>query len=61
MDFASRADAACREIELPFSVLVGDQGGMQGCRIAAAGDLIGFVEGPGDLSTNPKYMEGFGT
>ena len=25
-----------------------------------AGDLVGSVEGPGDLSTNPKYMEGFG-
>jgi predicted transcriptional regulator len=25
-----------------------------------AGDLVGRVNGPGDLSTNPKYMEGFG-
>lgn len=25
-----------------------------------AGDLVGCLEGPGDLSTNPKYMEGFG-
>lgn len=25
-----------------------------------AGDLAGCLEGPGDLSTNPKYMEGFG-
>ncbi|HXX69877.1 MAG TPA: CopG family transcriptional regulator [Polyangiaceae bacterium] len=25
-----------------------------------AADLIGSVEGPRDLSTNPKYMEGFG-
>ena len=24
------------------------------------GDLIGCVDGPGDLSANPKYMEGFG-
>ena len=24
------------------------------------GDLIGKFEGPSDLSTNPKYMEGFG-
>lgn len=23
-------------------------------------DLIGSVDGPSDLSTNPKYMEGFG-
>ncbi len=25
-----------------------------------AGDLIGRLEGPGDLSYNPKYMQGFG-
>lgn len=25
-----------------------------------AGDLIGSVDGPGDLSTNPKYMAGYG-
>ena len=25
-----------------------------------ADDLVGCGEGPGDLSTNPKYMEGFG-
>jgi metal-responsive CopG/Arc/MetJ family transcriptional regulator len=25
-----------------------------------AGDLVGCCEGPGDLSTNPKYLEGFG-
>lgn len=23
-------------------------------------DVCGIFEGPGDLSTNPKYMEGFG-
>lgn len=23
-------------------------------------DLIGSIEGPGDLSTNPKYMKGYG-
>jgi hypothetical protein len=26
-----------------------------------AGDLVGCAAGPGDLSTNPKYFEGFGT
>jgi hypothetical protein len=26
----------------------------------AAREFIGCVEGPGDLSTNPKYMEGYG-
>ena len=25
-----------------------------------AGDLVGSCSGPGDLSTNKKYMEGFG-
>ena len=25
-----------------------------------AGDLAGCLEGPGDLSTNPKHMEGYG-
>ena len=25
-----------------------------------AGDLVGCAEGPADLSTNPKYMEGYG-
>lgn len=28
--------------------------------LEAAEDLVGSVEGPGDLSTNPKYLEGFG-
>jgi Arc/MetJ-type ribon-helix-helix transcriptional regulator len=27
---------------------------------ALAGDLVGCVEGPGDLSTNPRYMDDFG-
>lgn len=26
----------------------------------AASQLVGFVDGPGDLSTNPKHMEGYG-
>jgi predicted DNA-binding protein len=25
-----------------------------------AGDLVGCCEGPTDLSTNPKYLEGYG-
>jgi hypothetical protein len=25
-----------------------------------AGDLAGCLEGPGDLSTNPRYLEGYG-
>lgn len=26
-----------------------------------AGDLVGSLEGPRDLATNPKYLRGFGT
>jgi len=26
----------------------------------AASEFVGSLEGPGDLSTNPEYMEGFG-
>ena len=40
--------------------LNGQQASQPGSFLEAAGDLIGCVEGPGDLSTNPKYMEGFG-
>jgi hypothetical protein len=25
-----------------------------------AGDLVGCAEGPGDLSTNPEHLEGYG-
>ena len=28
--------------------------------LEAAHEFIGCVEGPGDLSTNPAYMEGYG-
>ncbi len=28
--------------------------------LAAAGDLVGCIEGPSDLSTNKMYMAGFG-
>ena len=31
-----------------------------GSALEAARPWIGCVEGPGDLATNPKYMEGFG-
>ena len=29
--------------------------------LEAAGNLVGCVEGPEDLSTNPEYMKGFGS
>lgn len=28
--------------------------------LARAGDLVGSLEGPSDLSTSPKYMTGYG-
>ena len=28
--------------------------------LVLAGDLVGCLQGPGDLSVNKKYMEGFG-
>jgi Arc/MetJ-type ribon-helix-helix transcriptional regulator len=28
--------------------------------VARAADLVGCLEGPGDLSTNPDYMKDFG-
>jgi metal-responsive CopG/Arc/MetJ family transcriptional regulator len=38
----------------------GERKSETGSLLERAGDLIGCLEGPGDLSTNPKYMEGFG-
>ncbi len=36
------------------------RGKVKGSCLELAGDIIGSVEGPPDLSTNKKYMEGFG-
>ncbi len=44
-----------------LEVLLDDAGQTRPCSaLELAGDLVGCVEGPGDLSTNSKYMEGFG-
>ena len=40
--------------------LNGQDSGFRGSFLEAARKWIGCVEGPGDLSTNPKYMEDFG-
>lgn len=32
----------------------------QGSALARAGALVGSVAGPGDLSTNPRHLDGFG-
>jgi hypothetical protein len=31
-----------------------------GSFLEAAGDLVGAVDGPEDLATNPRYMKGYG-
>lgn len=35
--------------------------GENGSVTELAGDLVGRFHGPGDLATNPKYMDDFGT
>jgi Ribbon-helix-helix protein, copG family len=37
-----------------------DETAKPGSLLEALADLTGSVEGPADLSTNPRYMEGFG-
>ena len=41
-------------------MLNGEVRASQGSFLEAAQRWIGCAQGPGDLSTNPKYMEGFG-
>ncbi|NET09719.1 MAG: hypothetical protein F6K16_34450 [Symploca sp. SIO2B6] len=38
-----------------------DQDGRSISFLEAAERYVGCVEGPGDLSINPKYMDGYGT
>ncbi|MBC8875946.1 MAG: ribbon-helix-helix protein, CopG family [Planctomycetes bacterium] len=40
--------------------LNGEESPASGSFLEAAQKWIGCVEGPGDLSTNTRYMEGFG-
>ena len=40
--------------------LNGEPGVPTGSALEAVAPWVGCVEGPGDLSTNPEYMEGFG-
>jgi len=37
-----------------------DGAAQEGSALDLAGDLKGIVKGPKDLSTNPKYMKGYG-
>ena len=50
----ARVAAAARQRRLTKSALG------EGCFLELAGDLVGCVEGPGDLSHNPKRMRGYG-
>lgn len=40
--------------------LRGPEADRQGSALSLVADLAGSCEGPGDLSTNDAYMEGFG-
>jgi plasmid stability protein len=42
------------------SYLSRQEAGAEGSFLALAGDLIGCVEGPGDLSWNKEYLEELG-
>jgi hypothetical protein len=42
------------------SFLNGQKPRKKGSFLEVAGDIIGCIEGPGDLSTNPEYMRDFG-
>ena len=66
---AARLTATARKTGQSKSALVRailDEYFSQGARAAQcsclelAGDLVGCVEGPRDLSTNPRHMRGFG-
>ncbi|ASC72992.1 hypothetical protein XM38_039530 [Halomicronema hongdechloris C2206] len=49
----SRATPQASSIELPQP--------LESSFVEAARQYVGCTEGPGDLSTNPNYMEGYGT
>lgn len=53
----SKSDVIRSAIE---QYLNGEQTIVPGSLLEAAKPWIGCVAGPGDLSTNPMYMEGFG-
>jgi hypothetical protein len=36
------------------------EGPAQSSVLALAGDLVGSLDGPADLATNPKHLRGFG-
>ncbi len=63
LERVSREEGHSKSAVLRFALqqyLNGKRAPARGSFLEAAGDLIGCVEGPGDLSYNPKHMEGFG-
>jgi Arc/MetJ-type ribon-helix-helix transcriptional regulator len=54
---ASKSDVVRAALE---SYLAGRSGAAARSVLDLAGDLVGCLEGPGDLSYNKKYMRGFG-
>jgi metal-responsive CopG/Arc/MetJ family transcriptional regulator len=67
-ELASRLTAAARRRGVSRSALLRDAlesylrlaGAGDGSAARLAGDLIGTVQGPRDLSDNPEHMAGFG-
>lgn len=53
----SRSEVARAALE---AFLDGQDAIQRGSCLELAADLAGCLEGPGDLSTNKKYLEGFG-
>jgi predicted transcriptional regulator len=54
---AAKSDIIREALE---SYLVDGKNGSQLSIAELAADLVGSIEGPPDLATNPKYMRGFG-
>ena len=53
----SKSDLIRSAIEVYFAAA---EPGYAGSCLALMGDLVGTLEGPRDLSSNKKYMAGFG-
>jgi len=62
-DLAEREGTSAKEavLRLVDEALAGDKlDAPKGSFLSGIEHLIGSVEGPADLSSNPKFMEGFG-
>jgi hypothetical protein len=68
-DIHSKLESLAKQRGAAKSVIIRDAleayltDGKNGARVSCldlAGDLVGCLDGPPDLATNPKYMRGFG-